>query len=106
MRLPWKVGVLFLVFVTVVVTGYSQRQSPIFASKEDSAAFARVTRAIDAIVQSDPNGVMPGNPMYRKLDSLRKIQLLVLIKNPFENQADVARVKDELQARGAIVHVK
>ncbi len=80
MRLQWKVGVLFLVLVTVVVTGYSQRQSPIFASKEDSATFARTTRAIDAIVQSDPNGVMPGNPLYKKLDSLRKIQLRLFDK--------------------------
>ncbi len=41
-----------------------------------------------------------------ELSRFPKLQILVLIKNPFENQTDVARVKDELQARGAIVHVK
>lgn len=80
MRLQGKVYALFLTLMTIALMGYSQRQSPIFASKEDSATFARTTKAIDAITQSDPNAVMPGIPKFNTLDSLRKIQLRLFDK--------------------------
>ncbi|MBS1543890.1 MAG: leucine-rich repeat domain-containing protein [Bacteroidetes bacterium] len=80
MRLQGKVYVLLFTLMTIALMGYSQRQSPIFASKLDSVAFARTTKAIDALVESDPNGVMPGNPKFNTLDSLRKIQLRLFDK--------------------------